>query len=264
MKHLYRKPIVILAGIMLFFVQACGTIASVSPPMPSPILPTVTPIPLSRQVTLTSITFKEDGQAPIYTISAQTPRFAGSDDPRAQTFNKKVSDLIQGEIEYFRKHILAQTTAVSVSAGSFFEAKYMVVFQNENIWSLKFDFMGYADGAAHPYHYSMTFNYDLEQGKKLSLDDLFRPDSNYLEVVSSYCIFELSKRDIGFYGGFEQGAEPAPKNYRNWNITSNGLIITFDEYQVAPYVAGPQMVFVPYVELRKVVDAQGPLKGIPR
>ena len=264
MEYHHRKQVGILTGIVLFFVQACGTVAAISTATPSPVLPTITPIPLSQQVTLTSISFKEEGQAPVYTISAQTPKFAGSDDPRAQTFNKKANDLIQGEIEYFRKNILAQTAAVTVSAGSFFEAKYAVIFQNENIWSLKFDFMGYAEGAAHPYHYSLTFNYDLERGKKLSLDDLFRPNSNYLEAVSSYCIFDLSKRDIGFYGGFEQGAEPTPENYRNWNITSNGLMITFDEYQVAPYAAGAQTVIVPYVELQKVIDAQGSLKGMPR
>ena len=122
--------------------------------------------------------------------------------------------------------------------------------------------MGYAEGAAHPYHYNMTFNYDLEQGKKLSLDELFRPDSNYLEAVSSYCIFDLSKRDIGFYGGFEQGAEPTPENYRNWNITSNGLMITFDEYQVAPYAAGAQTVVVPYEKLKTVIKPRELMSNI--
>jgi len=257
-----RKQIGLFIGFILFLVQACGTAPSVSVNTSLPALPTITPIPLSRQVILTSISFKEEGQAPVYTISAQTPKLAGNDDPRVQAFNKKVEELIQNEIEYFRKNILAQATATAVSAGSFFEATYTVIFQNENIWSLKFDFMGYADGAAHPYHYSMTFNFDLEQGKKLSLDDLFKPDSNYLEAVSSYCIFELSKRDIGFYGGFEHGADPTPENYRNWNITSNGLMITFDEYQVAPYAAGAQIVNVPYEQLQEKIKRQGALSSL--
>jgi len=258
MKTNYRKQIGVLISITLFFVQACGTVATVSTVTPLPVLPTITPIPLSQQVMLTSISFKEEGQSPTYTISAQTPKLAGSDDSRAQAFNKKVDDLIQGEIEYFRKNILARISASSVSAGSFFNAQYTVIFQSGDLWSLKFDFMGYADGAAHPYHYSITFNYDLEQGKKLSLGEFFHPDSNYLEAVSSYCIFDLSKRDIGFYGGFEQGAEPTTENYRNWNITSNGLMITFDEYQVAPYAAGAQTVVVPFTELQKVINLQGP------
>jgi hypothetical protein len=258
MKPLRKKLIGVLISVALFFVQACGTLAA---------LPTASPaaetrMPLSEQVSLTFISFKEEGKAPIYTITAQTPKFIGSDDPRAQTFNKEVTELIQTEIEYFRKNILAQISVVAVSAGSFFDAQYTVIFQNRELWSLKFDFWGYADGAAHPYHYSMTFNFDLEQGRKLSLKELFLPDSNYLEAVSSYCIFDLSKRDIGFYGGFEQGAEPNPKNYRNWNITPNGLMITFDEYQVAPYVAGPQTVTIPYTEIRNIIDKQGTLVSL--
>ncbi|MFO7584726.1 MAG: DUF3298 domain-containing protein, partial [Anaerolineales bacterium] len=46
--------------------------------------------------------------------------------------------------------------------------------------------------------------------------------------------------------GFSGGAEPLPENYRNWNLTYEGLLITFDEYQVAPYAAGMQQVLVPF------------------
>jgi len=166
---------------------------------------------------------------------------------------------IQSEIEYFRKNLIAQMPSVPVTAGSFFDAKYVVILQGLELWSLRFDFMGYADGAAHPYHYSMVFNYDLEQGRKLSLQELFIPEANFLEVISSHCIFELSQRDIGFYSGFEQGAQPEPENYRNWNIAPDGLMITFDEYQVAPYAAGPQTVVVPYGVLTAVINPQGPL-----
>jgi hypothetical protein len=37
------------------------------------------------------------------------------------------------------------------------------------------------------------------------------------------------------------------------------LLITFDEYQVAPYAAGPQKVAIPYSELRALINPQGPL-----
>jgi hypothetical protein len=258
----YGKRISLVAVITMFIIQACGTAEPILANASLSASPTATPIPLAQQVTLTSITFKEEGQVPTYIISAQTPRFTGSDDARVQKFNEKAAELIQNEVEYFRKNILEQAPAMSTSTGNLFQENYTVVFQNGGVWSLKFDFTGYADGSAHPYHYSKIFNYDLEQGKKLSLENLFRPDSNYLEAVSSYCIFELSKRDIGFYGGFEQGAAPTTENYRNWNITPSGLLITFDEYQVAPYAAGTQTVLVPYEQLKSVIDPQGPLSNL--
>jgi len=256
LRQLHR---VISIGIILYFLQACATLAVVPTATSAPVLPVATQIPLSQQVMLTLISFREEGQLPTYTISAQTPKFAGVEDERAQAFNKTVSELVQHEIGYFRKNVLAQMPTNPVTSGSSFDASYVVIFQGGGVWSLKFDFSGYADGAAYPYHYSLTLNYDLEQGKKLSLEELFPTDSDYLEALSRFCIAELSKRDIGFYGGFQQGAEPTPDNYRNWNITSTGLLITFDEYQVAPYAAGPQTVTVPYNELNTIINPKGPL-----
>ena len=218
-----------------------------------------TEIPLSQQVTLTFISFKEEGQSPVYFISAKTPMFAGSENEHVKAFNKAVAELVQHEIDYFRKNVLAQMPAHPTASGSSFDTQYTLISQHAGIWSLKFNFSGYADGAAHPYHYSMTFNYDLEQGRQLSISELFPKDSKYLEALSTYCIAELSKRDIGFYGGFQQGAEPTVENYRNWNLTLEGLMITFDEYQVAPYALGPQIVTVPYNALESLINPKGPL-----
>ncbi len=256
MRQLRLRQTILFISIIIFCLQACTTLTATATTLP---LPEATKIPLSQQVTLTSISFKEEGQAPVYTISAQTPKFSGSEDARVQNFNQEVTDLIQTEIKYFRENILSQMSNNPSTTGSSFNAQYTTIFQSGSLWSLKFDFSGYADGAANPYYYSITFNYDLEQGKKLSLDELFPPNSDYLKIISRHCIAELSKRDIGFYGGFQQGAEPAQDNYRNWNITSDGLMITFDEYQVAPYASGPQTIVIPYSELTAVINPHGPL-----
>ena len=257
MRPLHPIQHIVFMGVIFFLQAACGTLTVVPTATAAPAVETR--IPLSQQVMLTFVSFREQGQLPTYTISAQTPMFAGVDDARVQDFNEAISYLVQHEIGYFRKNVLAQMPAQPVSSGSSFDARYTVIFQSGGIWSLKFDFSGYADGAAHPYRYSLTYNYDLEQGKKLSMDELFPADSDYLGALSSFCIAELSKRDIGFYGGFQPGAEPTPENYRNWNITADGLLVTFDEYQVAPYAAGAQTVIVPYTKLTTLINPKGPL-----
>jgi hypothetical protein len=71
----------------------------------------------------------------------------------------------------------------------------------------------------------------------------------------------LSKQP-GFDEPFSDGAKPMPENYDNWNITPDGLLITFDMYQVAPGASGPLQVLVPYAQLQGVIDPQGPLAGI--
>ncbi len=257
------RPTVALISTLILSLQACSTLAVSATATLEPALPEATRIPLNQQVKLTSISFREEGQTPAYSISSQTPKLSGSEDERVQDFNKQAAGLIQAEVEYFRKNILSEMPDNSGAASSYFNTQYTLVFQGGALWSLKFDFAGYAAGAAYPYHYSSTLNYDLEQGRKLAMSALFPKDSDYLGAISRYCIAELSKRDIGFYGGFQQGAEPTSENYRNWNITADGLLITFDEYQVGPYAVGPQSVTIPYRELNSLINPKSPLAMFP-
>jgi hypothetical protein len=254
-----KKTLLIPISVSLLFVLACNLLV---PPRPvSTTLPATsaaTPIALSQQVTLVPQVHSETNQTPPFTISAQTPQLFGSDDPLLTAFNQRLSQLVSKEVNTWRESFL-QNTFPTMTNGSFLEANYTLLSQLEDLWSFKFDFHFYSDGAAHPGSYSMTLNYDLAQGRVLELADLFLPNTNYLEAISNSCIAELSKREF-FDGAFTEGAKPTFENYRSWNITPEGLAITFDEYQVAPYAAGPQTVVVPYAQLQSLINPEGPLK----
>src|SRR5215510_3697940 len=79
-----KKPGPIFLALVLFLLQACDTLTAV-PTVTDSAPPSPTEIPLSQQVLLTSISFREQGQSPIYTITAQTPKLTGSDDKRVKT-----------------------------------------------------------------------------------------------------------------------------------------------------------------------------------
>ena len=249
---------IFIISLALFIILACNALAPVPTVTPSAIPLTITPVVLiSQQVTLVPQAANETNQTPPFTITSQTPQLAGSDDPRVMTFNQRLNELVTKEVDIWRQSFL-QNTAPTVNNGSTLDVTYTLLSQIDDLWSFKFDFSFYADGAAHPGLNSLTLNYDLGQGKELALADLFLPNANYLEAISKYCIAELSKQPF-FDGPFSEGAQPTLENYRNWNITPDGLMITFDEYQVAPYAAGPQKVLVPYNELQAVINPQGPL-----
>jgi len=249
----------VLFSTLLSAIMACNMLVPVPPAttIPSAIPSTAAPVSLSQQVTLISQPFTETNQTPPFTITSQTPQLMGSDDPRMAMFNQRLNELVTKEVDTFRQSFL-QNTAPIVTNGSFVDVTYTLTSQQADTWSFKFDVHFYSDGAAHPGSYSLTLNHDLAGGRELALADLFLPNSNYLEAISSYCIAELSKQPF-FEGPFAEGAQPTPENYRNWNITPAGLLITFDEYQVAPYAAGPQQVTIPYNELQTLIDPQGPL-----
>ncbi len=255
-----------LASFALLTVLACNVLAPVPTATPSLVpaiptaVPTSTPVSLSGQVTLISAPLNETNQTPPYTITVQTPQLAGNNDPRVQVFNQRMDELVKKEVDTFRQGFLQNTLPPMTEVGSTLNVSYSLISQYDEIWSLKLDFSFYSDGAAHPGLYSITMNYDLGQARELALSDLFLPNSNYLEAISQYCITELSKQ-LFFEGSFQDGAAPTAENYHNWNITPDGLLITFDEYQVAPYAAGPQQVTVPFSELRSVINSQGSLGG---
>ena len=262
-----RKSMLGFTSFIVLFLLACNATFSFGYPTPTTIpptaVPTSTPVPLSQQVTLVSVPFIETnlgGNFPQYTLTASTPQLTGSEDPRVKTLNQRLGDLVQEEVDVWRQNF-QQLPVTPLSNGSFLEVTYSLVSQVGDLWSFKFDFSFYADTAAHPGLYSLTLNYDLGQGRELALGDLFLPNSNYLEAISNYCIAELS-RQMFFEEPFSDGAQPTSDNYRNWNIAPEGLMITFDTYQVGPGAAGPQRVMVPYDQLSAEIDPQGPLGGL--
>jgi hypothetical protein len=243
-------------------VTVTPTAVLATPTLPPP--PDVTPLPsptlsapprLFEQVTLTEEFFNETGESPVYTLETNTPILEGSDDPRVLEFNRQAAATVEELVADFKSGF-EYLSENPISAGSFFQITFIQLAPPGDILSIRFDVDGYSDGAAHPYHLTRTLNFDLETGQALSLDMLFRPDSDFLTVIAAFCSAELATREIGFELGFSSGADPLPENYRNWNLTYEGLLITFDEYQVAPYAAGMQQVLVPFDYLQTEFSEQ--------
>lgn len=222
--------------------------------------PAPTETPLYQQVTLTSVDYEESGTGPNYTLTTHTPSLTGLDDPRLTAFNQQMTVLVQAEVDAFKQNLL-MVTVEPIANGSFLEVVFEQVSPAGNLISLKFTVNYYSDGAAHPGSYSHAATYDLQAGSFLSLDRLFTPGADYLGAISTYCKNQLAARDIGFDPASVTGAEADMVNYQNWNVTADGLLITFDEYQVAAYAAGPQTVTIPYGELQSILAADGPLAG---
>ena len=250
----------LFSALILFIVLACNALVPTPTMTPSPVPPTAIFTPTNQPLVISTISSEETSDIPAYTIDTEVPVILENSDPRALAFNDQMRALVQDEVDAFKLSV-SELIAEPTFAASSFAVQHNILFQSEKLASIQFDIVGYVSGAAHPYHYTITVNYEFERRRPLSFDELFVLGSNYLEIISTYCIAQLSQRDLGF-DMFLEGATPTLENYRNWNITSEGLIIKFDEYQVAPYAAGPQTVMVPYKELQTVMDPAGPLADI--
>src|SRR5256885_1261297 len=160
----------IAALLLIIVVQAaCASSTPTEIPTVAPQAPTPTARPLYQSVTLESIPLTETGKGPDYDLKAETPVLKGSDDPRVANFNKAAAEIVQKQIDDFWK-MLADMPKKPIVAGSSFDLQYKLLSPSGNILSLQFSVFQYADGAAHPFGYSVTLNYDLEAGNEISLE----------------------------------------------------------------------------------------------
>lgn len=218
--------------------------------------------PWAGGLVLWSESITESGQAPDYTIQAQIPQLQGSSDGRVLNFNAQMITLVYEDIAAFQSN-LALLPAEPLGGGSSLDIRFQQLAPPGDLISIKFTVSAYTDGAAHPNSYSRTATYDLASGRLLTLADLFTPGMDFLTPLSVYCLQALQAGQVA-ETLMAEGAAPTAGNYSRWNVTAQGLLITFDPYQVAAYAAGQQLVTVPYTELQAIIDPDGPLAGYLR
>ncbi|MEK7834078.1 MAG: DUF3298 and DUF4163 domain-containing protein [Acidobacteriota bacterium] len=197
------------------------------------------------------------------TIDTAYPQLVGGDAAITDTFNKTISGFATRKVSDFKKENNADLAAMAKDSesgpGFSLDVSYHTTHADKNLISLLVWTYSYT-GGAHGGSASTTFNYDLNSGRMLKLAELFQPNSNYLKVISAYCITTLTK-ELGDVDAewLRTGAGPKAENYKSWNVTPDGLQITFDAYQVAAYALGPQEVIVPYSALKAVIKPDGAL-----
>jgi hypothetical protein len=207
---------------------------------------------------LTSKTLHESEDAPRYEIDARWPLLEGEGNHKAATFNQAAERFAIEQVRLFKENLYGlPDDPLFDDAYSSLTIDFVPTYEANGIFAVLFHISFYSAGAAHPGSYSHAINYDLRTEKVLALEDLFLPDADYMNVISHACIEDLKTRQVLEW---EEGALPSAENYQVWNITPQGLLVTFDEYRVASYAAGPQSVVVPYTKLMPILRPDGPLR----
>ena len=133
---------------------------------------------------------------------------------------------------------------------------YQVGLATDSLLSISFIGYSYNGVLSQQLQDSFSVNYDLTTGKQLKLAELFKSRSKYLELISSYCTDQISKRT-----GLKVKAEalkPESENFSNWQITPSGVTFYFKTCQVLDCKEGDVNVDIPYEKLNAVLNP-----GIP-
>ncbi len=204
---------------------------------------------------------EERNKAQRYDLETSLPRLAGSDSIRAAKFNREIDRFVSKQIGDFREFVAEESKSAAqglrtTEIPNSLEVGHSITSSSDKHISILFTYFSYT-GGAHPNTNTASLNYDLEKGEEIPLGSLFKQGSDYLKVISDYCITELSKLKVGDADWIRRGAGPKAENFKSWNITPQGLMITFDAYQVASYAEGPQEVVIPFSVLKPIARSGG-------
>jgi len=226
------------------------------------------PIEFTAAVRVAPKVIRETNKEARYSLDAEYPQIEG--DARFDKFNAAARAMITKDVAAFKSAETPEASDEEIdlpdeTQTSTLDIGYQIRFATDDLISVEFHNGQYSRGAAHGNSFTAVLNYDVKNGKKLALADLFNPKSNYLKLISDYCIKDLKeqskkeKDSMLMDDQIQEGASARADNYKAWTITRKGLWIVFDPYQVAAYAAGPQHVLVPYSALKAIVKADGPI-----
>ena len=231
-------------------------------------LVTQQPIEITGAARFAPKVIKEANKEKRYTVAAEYPQIDG--DARFDKFNREARSLITKDVAAFKTAETVSETdpgneTPAEQTDSTLDVSYEIRSATDDLISIEFTEGDYERGAAHGNITTTVLNYDVKNGKKLALADLFNAKANYLGAISSYCIKELQDRmrkdkdSMLDADMMKSGTSARADNYKAWAITKKGLWITFDPYQVAAFAAGPQYVLVPYSALKDLIKPDGPV-----
>lgn len=138
---------------------------------------------------------------------------------------------------------------------------------NPELLSVLFTELAMHQGAAHPWTTLHARTFDLATGAPVTLTELFEEDDRtVLQVVSDAVVPVLVARLDPEGEGWatqmvHEGAGPDAEQLSRFVVRRQGLVVHFDQYQVAAGVAGPQEVTLAWDELTAQLTPEARLEA---
>jgi Protein of unknown function (DUF3298) len=184
-------------------------------------------------------------------LKAEYPRAKATGDLKLKRFNRWIRTKILGYVARF-KHVARINNRHGHWIEMGLDLSYEVFYSDDELISMRLTHGVMEAGQMHPINYYETINYDLQRGRQLRIRDVFR--RGYLKVFSSYSRKWLGETyEIPNDEWFERGTAPNAHNFSDWNLVPDGVLISFEDYQVSSHSFGQPELVVPYSELQRVI-----------
>jgi Protein of unknown function (DUF3298) len=162
--------------------------------------------------------------------------FLGSNNGRRNSIEEHLGDVYSDDGNYY----MERSEFFSVSGN------------DKNILCLRLNNSEYYEGAAHGMYGVSMLTFDLNNGKKISMKDLFLPNTeNALNQLGEKLFYETNGKEDWFF---------APGEFKltdNFGLRSDGITFIYNPYEIGPYSAGAPEVFIPYTKLSAYINPNG-------
>jgi hypothetical protein len=189
-----------------------------------------------------------------------TVKIDKASDAKVESINKKIFDLANNETNKFKSELNILERSDRGWTESELTSGYKVYLRNNCLVSLSFCIEKYIKPSAHPSHSTLTLNCDFKTAKSIELKNIFKKDSNYLNVLSKLCydylIATVQNPDKKWIA---EGTKPIASTFKKFYLTPDSLNIVFDEYAVDCYAGGPHTVTIPYSSIKSLIDPRSPV-----
>ncbi len=184
-------------------------------------------------------------------LEIRIPVFVG---PTAEELNTSLQETLtsmeawQNEVKEFNATTATNpeedVTGVGLPAQEVWQ-NWSILKQHDDILVLSLGVSNFIQGAAHPNHGRTIITLDLNTGNRVALMEIF--DNQALARVAMDRFIEeyLKTNKEGFYNDADKVFEGIGDN-RGFGWTAGGLIIYFDQYEIAPYAAGFPEIEIPW------------------
>lgn len=127
-----------------------------------------------------------------------------------------------------------------------------ILYANDKLFSVAMDSYRFM-GGAHPNSYRAIFNFDLQNGTLLQIEDIVLDLKAFRQAAEqAFRIVQGIEETVSFQqAGFFMREFQASTQFA---LTEKGLLLYYNTYEIAPYAAGPTEVLIPYEELQGILN----------
>ncbi|MGE6489040.1 DUF3298 and DUF4163 domain-containing protein [Paenisporosarcina sp. NPDC076898] len=134
--------------------------------------------------------------------------------------------------------------------------EFEIKTNERNILSLTLTVYAFT-GGAHGMTIVKALSFDVTTGKQYELKDLFKPDSDYVTVLSKIIGQKIKDWDIDLLEPFTK-IRPDQDFY----FADHSLVIYFQLYEITPYVWGFPYFPIPILDIQDIIQPDGPLEKL--